>query len=108
MKNLKRFVLCLAAALYLAAPAKAYNKSYDSDKVFISAEMKRTGSELDVLFSFTLKDGWHILYQNPGDIGTPTTFKFSNAKADLLQTRLSADDFTSLKDFAKNWVENNL
>lgn len=88
MKNLKRFVLCLAAALYLAAPAKAYNKSYDSDKVFISAEMKRTGSELDVLFSFTLKDGWHILYQNPGDIGTPTTFKFSNAKADLLQTSI--------------------
>ncbi|MBO7605248.1 MAG: thioredoxin family protein, partial [Elusimicrobiaceae bacterium] len=30
------------------------------------------------------KDGWHILYQNPGDAGMPVAFEFSRAKAQLV------------------------
>lgn len=86
MKNLRYALLFLLAALFCTFEAKAYTKSFDCDKVFISANMQKTGNELDLLFSFKLKNGWHILYQNPGEVGTPVTFKFSNAQAELINT----------------------
>lgn len=86
MKNFKYAVLFLFASLFCVFEANAYTKSFDSDKVFISAEVKKTDNNLDVLFSFVLKDGWHILYQNPGDVGNPIVFKFLGAKAELIET----------------------
>ena len=84
MKNFRCAVLFFVSALFFVCQAKAYTKSFDGDKIYISAEMQKSQNELDVLFSFELKDGWHILYQNPGDAGTPTTFKFSNTNAKLV------------------------
>lgn len=86
MKSFKLAVLFFIFALFSAGQACAYNKSFDSNKVYISAEMQKSQNTLDVLFSFTLKDGWHILYQNPGDVGTPVAFEFTGAKAKLVGT----------------------
>jgi len=88
LKNLKYALLFLFAAFFCTFEAKAYTKSFDSDKIFISANTKKTGNTLDVLFSFKLKNGWHILYQNPGEVGTPVTFKFPDAKAELINSSI--------------------
>lgn len=88
MKSLKFTILFFLFALLPIGQANAYNKSYENDKVFISAEMKKTKNNLDLLLSFKLKDGWHILYQNPGDVGTPAVFEFSDAKAKLVQASI--------------------
>ncbi len=43
-----------------------------SVQLFTNFEKIHPQQNLEVLIKFTMKDGWHIFSQNPGDIGLPT------------------------------------
>lgn len=84
MKSLKRYFLLFAVCLCFCMPAKAFDRSYENSHLSIYTTYKKTGKNLDLLVAVTLKNGWHILYKNPGDTGLPTTFSFSDTDARLL------------------------
>lgn len=84
---LKVFKKCFTAViifLLCAGQAKAFDQYYQNDKLSISVDMQKSDNDLYLLLSFDLEDGWHILYQNPGDVGVATSFKFFNAKGELV------------------------
>ena len=64
--------------------AKAGQPFFENDKLSLSAFAKENGEKTRFLICFTLKDGWHISYQNPGDAGVATKFDFTNTQAILL------------------------
>ncbi len=62
--------------------SKANAFTFENNKLKIESFSKiNTNETLDILFKFSLKNGWHISWQNPGDAGVPTQFNFQNAKA---------------------------
>lgn len=67
--------------------AKANASFFENDKLKIDAVTKTfDDGALDVIFTFHLKDGWHISWQNPGDAGVPTKFEFPNTTALLVES----------------------
>ena len=75
------FVFVNLLLLLCSFNLKAANSYFDNDKLSLQLSFNE-GSKF--LACFTLKDGWHISYQNPGDAGVPTSFGFEGVNARLL------------------------
>lgn len=56
--------------------------------------------KFSILVKFTMSDGWHILAQNPGDVGTPTTISWSLPEG----YRLVNEKWSSFKTFGDDVV----
>ncbi len=67
-------------ALVFAGKSHAWHNSFENDKLkleLVPQSMQlNLQQEFDILVKFTMKNGWHILADNPGDIGRPTVLKF--------------------------------
>lgn len=69
--------LCFLFGLLLNCPANAQELLFENNKLLLSLETKKTDNVFQILSQFTLKDGWHISYENPGDAGVPTMFEMN-------------------------------
>ena len=80
MNKYCRFLLILIMALVFAGKSHAWHNSFENDKLkleLVPQSMQlNPQQEFDILVKFTMKNGWHILADNPGDIGRPTVLKF--------------------------------
>ena len=78
-KNLGRFFLILIMALVFAGKSHAWQNNFENDKlrleVWTENSQLHSSQPLDVILKFEMKNGWHILAENPGDIGRPTVVK---------------------------------
>lgn len=91
MKNFGRYILfSFLVCFVFLFKANASDLSFQNDQLSINVQTKETAEGLDVLFTFSLFDGWHISWQNPGDAGVPTKFYFSNASAKLENSTVPA------------------
>lgn len=79
MKFLKFFAYILWVIL-LQYPfvVHAKNLSWQNDKININVYQQNNTAEqkTQILVHFTLLDGWHISWENPGDAGVPTQFSW--------------------------------
>ena len=85
MKKLLIYKIVLLFACFLL-PAKVFGASFENEKLKLNIETQKTDSSINVLAHFTLKNGWHISWENPGDAGVPTTFFVNSQKTDPLET----------------------
>lgn len=76
MIKILKFLVVAGVALFFCGESRALSFTEATDKVSVelltSAENFVPGQELDILIKFTPMGGWHILAENPGDIGIPT------------------------------------
>lgn len=86
MKNIKRYISFFWMICFLFI-TKASAFSFENDKLKIESFMTTSEDDaLDVIFKISLKNGWHISWQNPGDAGVPTKFEFQNATASFVHS----------------------
>ncbi len=76
---MRRFCLNIFFAFFCFLVFSFEAKALENEKLSLELYTKKSIEGLDVLFKFTLKNGWHISWQNPGDAGVPTQFSFKNA-----------------------------
>lgn len=76
MYKVLRFLIAAGAALIFCGKSYALSVTEATDRVGVelltSSENLVSGEPLEILIKFTPAPGWHILAENPGDIGIPT------------------------------------
>lgn len=68
---LKKLIICCLGFLLLSSSclwASSNSKSTDNTTIELFS-----GGENEYIAKFAIKDGWHIYWSNPGEIGRPTT-----------------------------------
>ena len=87
LKKIGRYILfSFLVCFCFIFKANASDLVFQNEELSLDIQTKKTTAGIDVLFEFSLKDGWHISWQNPGDAGVPTKFYFSGADEELIQT----------------------
>ncbi len=78
MRIVKYWLLCLMLASPTAYPASGNAVSTDNVKAQLVGEVSTIapGQSFWVALEFTIRDGWHTYWRNPGDSGQATTLKW--------------------------------
>ena len=66
-------------AIFSASTSFADTPAWQNDKLDINVYSKKnTENNFNILVELSLKNGWTIFWDNPGDAGTPTTFAWNS------------------------------
>ena len=80
MNKFIKFFVIFIMALVFAGKSHAWQRNFENDKLLLEVWTENTQLNpqqmFDVILRFEMKNGWHILSDNPGDIGRPTVVKF--------------------------------
>lgn len=81
---LKRFFAVFITAFFLAAPAFALSFHAKNDHVSITVTpqykaLSDTDGTLSLITAAEISRGWHLYWDNPGDVGDPTTLSFTDS-----------------------------
>lgn len=78
MKKIK-LILFIFVIFLITFPSFADKPNWQNDKLDINIYSKKiTRNNFNILVEIALKDGWFISWDNPGDVGIPTTFTWND------------------------------
>ena len=76
MNKLFKSFIFLIMALVFAGKSHAWQNTFENDKLKLEVWTENVQlnpqQPLDIILKFEMKNGWHILADEPGDIGKPT------------------------------------
>jgi thiol:disulfide interchange protein len=77
-----KYVLALAAAIFLTLPAQAQEASkpqaqYVSTQLFADTNNVAPGQTFNLAIEQTIQEGWHVYWKNPGDSGEALRVKWN-------------------------------
>ncbi|MCI5635270.1 MAG: thioredoxin family protein [Alphaproteobacteria bacterium] len=99
---MKKLLMLFFCAFMLNSPyaqAEESRKSTDNTTIELFS-----GDKAEYIARFTIKDGWHIYWSNPGEIGRPTTISSNRADSGLKILNQSAPQIVKAFDIIDEYV----
>lgn len=97
----KLLILCFCALMFGLKPLRAAENSRSTANTTI--ELFSDGNA-EYIARFAIKDGWHIYWSNPGEIGRPTTISSNKADSGLKILNQSAPQIVKAYDIIDEYV----
>ena len=92
-------LICLGLLFCTPAEASLSEKSTDNTTIELFSDGKA-----EYIARFAIKDGWHIYWSNPGEIGRPTTISTNNEASGLKILNQSAPQIVKAFDIIDEYV----
>lgn len=96
-----KFLIVLFLGLFSSYFACAENLKQEADNTIV--ELFSNGQN-EILLKFTVNEGWHIYYQNPGEIGKPTYVENLNPENELTVTDKSVPQIVKAYELMDEYI----